>query len=64
MLDPETAPPEPTRRASDAVPKVQCPACTSWISRVKDGRPVADGYRRKRKCRQCEAIFTTTERAD
>ena len=51
------------RRPSPDVPKVPCKHCGAWESRVKDGRPVADGYRRKRECRGCGKRFYTIERA-
>jgi hypothetical protein len=51
------------RRKSPEVPKVPCNRCGQWESRVKDGRAVEDGYRRKRACLTCGAVFFTIERA-
>lgn len=55
--------PPAERRPSPDVPKVPCTHCGAWESRVKDGRPVADGYRRKRVCKTCGQPFFTIERA-
>ncbi len=51
-----------TERPGDA-PKVPCPQCGSYTSRVKEGRSTDDGgYRRRRKCRECGTGFITIER--
>lgn len=46
------------------VPRVPCPHCGSWHSRVKDSRSDARGYRRKRRCDDCERTFYTIERPE
>lgn len=45
------------------VPKVQCPKCGAWASKVKDGRASRDGYKRKRVCEACGRAFFTVEKA-
>ena len=51
-----------TERPGDA-PKIPCPKCGSFRSRVKDGRSADDGaYRRRRQCRDCGTRFMTLER--
>lgn len=44
-------------------PKVPCPKCQGWASKVKDGRPSLEGYKRKRECEACGKVFFTIERA-
>lgn len=43
------------------VPKVPCPRCGEWASRVKDGRPSRSGYRRLRICQHCGERYRTLE---
>jgi len=47
------------------VPKIPCPQCGEWDSKVRDGRPDprGRGYRRKRVCQACGMQFITIERA-
>ena len=45
------------------VPKIRCRFCGEWDSRVVDGRPARDGYKRKRRCETCHRVFFTMERA-
>jgi transcriptional regulator NrdR family protein len=45
------------------VAKFPCPKCGQWDSRVKDGRPDPDGYKRKRICTACGKTFITVEKA-
>ena len=49
-----------TERPGDA-PKVPCPQCGGFRSRVKEGRSTEDGYRRNRICRDCRTRFVTLE---
>lgn len=46
-------------------PKVQCPrpSCGKWESKVVDGRPWREGYRRQRECVACGHRFYTVEKA-
>jgi len=41
---------------------MRCPYCGELKSRVIDSRPMGDGVRRRRKCANCGARFTTYER--
>jgi transcriptional repressor NrdR len=41
---------------------MRCPYCGETESRVIDSRPVGEGVRRRRKCSNCSARFTTYER--
>ena len=41
---------------------MRCPYCGETESRVIDSRPVGEGVRRRRKCSNCGARFTTYER--
>lgn len=41
---------------------MRCPYCGEMESRVIDSRPVGEGVRRRRKCANCGARFTTYER--
>lgn len=43
-------------------PKVPCPSCGGFKSRVMGGQSTLDGYRRQRECTVCETRFTTIER--
>lgn len=45
------------------VPKVPCPKCQQWESKVVDGRPSEQGYKRKRVCASCGKVFFTLEKA-
>ena len=46
------------------VPKIECPYCHAWVSKVRDGRPdLRGGYKRKRRCENCRRVFFTIERA-
>lgn len=59
---PRPAPDAP--RAKPNSPKVQCPKCGGWQSKVRDGRPVNEGgYKRKRECEACGKVFFTVEQA-
>lgn len=40
----------------------ECPICGSVRTEVKDSRPVRDTVRRRRRCRACEARWTTEEK--
>ena len=40
---------------------MKCPYCSGVLSRVVDTRPVGDGIRRRRECRECGRRFTTYE---
>lgn len=51
------------RREKTPAPKVPCPKCGTWDSRVTDGRPSPHGYRRRRKCKTCQRVFFTLEKA-
>jgi hypothetical protein len=63
VLDASKAAGRPRRRSSTDEPKVPC-VCGSWSSRVLDGRPVEDGFQRKRKCKGCGRVYYATERFD
>lgn len=45
-----------------SAPKVPCPSCGGFWSKVKGGESTADGYRRQRECSDCQTRFTTIER--
>jgi transcriptional repressor NrdR len=40
---------------------MKCPFCGHEDSKVIDSRPIEDGKRRRRECRQCKKRFTTYE---
>ncbi len=44
-------------------PKIACPECGGYGSRVINTRPLArmEGVYRRRKCRECGAKFSTEE---
>lgn len=48
---------------SERLPKVQCPFCRGWISRVVDGRPRPSrgAFRRRRQCLSCLKRYWTYE---
>lgn len=47
-----------------SVPKLCCPSCAGFLSRVLESRPTpqGDAYRRSRKCLDCGTCYTTSER--
>lgn len=49
------------RRAS--LPKMACPKCGDPMSKVIEGRPVEQGYRRVRVCAHCGFKYRTYETA-
>lgn len=55
--------PERHEEKKPNAPKVECPKCHQWASKVKDGRPWRDGYRRQRECEACGHRFFTVEKA-
>jgi transcriptional regulator NrdR family protein len=46
------------------VPKLKCPACGEYESRVIRAEPTASGesYERERRCEWCRFIYVTEER--
>jgi hypothetical protein len=45
-------------------PKVECPHCGSWDSRVTGCEPHARGFVRFRKCAGCGKGYSSTERVN
>jgi len=45
-------------------PKLECPHCGEWESRVTDARPSTDGiaFCRRRECLACGHRYTTDEK--
>jgi transcriptional regulator NrdR family protein len=52
------------RLRSQDVPKLKCPACGEFESRIIRAQPddVGECYERERRCRWCACIYTTEER--
>lgn len=52
-----------TRRSYTSQPKMQCCDCGSWenIVLAHKLKQLPDGYRRRRRCKDCGAIFETLE---
>lgn len=42
-------------------PKVACPFCGDYRSKVKNTRPSADGVYRRRECLACHRRYSTEE---